>query len=368
LRPEVFVNRIATAVPENECHAEFEKLAPRMISDPRKRRLFRRLMAKSAIESRYTHLQPVADPNRIDAQDFYRWDRFPTTAERMQAYEANAYRLAEVALNRLDLAQQKEAVTHLVVASCTGFYAPGLDVEIMKRFGMNGDVERTFIGFMGCFAGINALKTAYHIVRSQPDAKVLTVNLELCTLHFQHTEDLEQLLSFVIFGDGCAAAFVSAEEVGLRLLDFHSGITPETEDLITWRIGNQGFDMHLSIAVPRAVEKALSTLRSELVPDHRSMTHWAIHPGGKAILDAVEKALQIPEAGMRHSREILRRYGNMSSSTVLFVLESILKSAAPPGVGLAVALGPGVTVESMRFELPTRERGDSGPSFKNRVA
>lgn len=337
---QVFVNRIATAVPDNECHATFTELAPMLISDPRKRKLFGRLVSKSTIESRFTYLQ---------VEDFYGFGRLPTTAERMQVYEKHAYRLAEAALNKLELDVQKDDITHLVVASCTGFYAPGLDIEIMKRFGLNRDVERTFIGFMGCFAGINALKTAYNIVRANANAKVLTVNLELCTLHFKTTEDLEQLLSFVIFSDGCAATLVSAEPTGLRVLDFYSDIAPGTDDLITWRIGDQGFDMHLSIEVPKAIEQGLPSLCHRLVPGDQPTTHWAIHPGGKAVLDAVQTALQIPAEGMRHSRDVLRNYGNMSSASVLFVLQKMFGPEAPEGLGMAMAFGPGLTIESMRF-------------------
>ena len=347
--PSVFVNQIATAAPDHECHAKFAALAPQMIADARKRKFFSRLMAKSAIESRFSVLRPAAQPDRIEATDFYRHDRFPTTAERMQLYEEHAYRLVEMALNKLDLQAQKDAITHLIVASCTGFYAPGLDIDIVKKFGLKSDVERTFLGFMGCYAGISALKTAYHIVRANPQAKVLTVNVELCTLHFQQTEDLEQLLSFVIFGDGCAAAVVSAEADGLRLLGFYSDLAPGTADLITWRIGDQGFDMHLSGGAPKAIEQGLPSLRRRLLPDNQPITHWAIHPGGKAVLDAVQTALRIPGDGLQQAREVLRQYGNMSSATVLFVLQRMLAAEAPAGLGLAMAFGPGLTVESMQF-------------------
>jgi len=347
--PHVFVNRIETAVPDNECHAFFSELAPRMIADPRKRRWFNRVLAKSTIERRFTFLCPAREPDRIEANDFYRFGNFPTTAKRMEYFEEHAYRLAESALHKLELGARKRDITHLIVASCTGLYAPGLDIEIMKKFELRSDVERTFIGFMGCFSGINALKTAYHIVRSEPEARVLTVNLELCTLHFQETEDLEKLLSFIIFGDGCATTLVSAEPRGLRLLDFRSEVAPGTEDKMTWRIGDQGYDMHLSTGVPESIARGLPSLRDKLLPDALPMTHWAIHPGGKAVLDAVGKALQIPEDGLRHSRGVLRDFGNMSSAGLLFVLREMLRAEVPDGAGLAMAFGPGLTVESLRF-------------------
>jgi predicted naringenin-chalcone synthase len=160
---------------------------------------------------------------------------------------------------------------------------------------------------------------------------------------------LEQLLSFVIFGDGCAATLVSAEATGLRLLDFYGDIAPGAADLITWRIGDQGFHMHLSGGVPKAIETGLPLMRRRLLPDDRPITHWAIHPGGKAVLDAVQTALNIPKGGLRQARDVLRQYGNMSSASVLFVLQKMLGPEAPAGFGLAMAFGPGLTVESMRF-------------------
>src|ERR687897_541600 len=175
-------------------------------------------------------------PTRSYRTGFYRRGQFPGTAARMSLFESCALDLTERAVSALGLGSELESITHLVVASCTGFTAPGLDQQLMERLGLNPSVERTMIGFMGCAAAVNALKVAHHIVRSEPAAKVLVVNLELCTLHLQETSDLEVILAALLFGDGCAASLVSAEPEGIALKDFRVVTIPHTRDLITWRI------------------------------------------------------------------------------------------------------------------------------------
>lgn len=212
-----YLNRIGTATPSNDVHDAFVAIAERRLSGMRSEKLFRRMADRSQIEHRWSSLSPKRDgpADFVDAEGFYRLGRFPSTADRMTRYERVAPELAARAVENLGLGAQANAITHLIVVSCTGFSAPGLDFELMARFGLDTSVERTLVGFMGCYAGINGLKLARHIVRSEPAAKVLVVCLELCTLHFKDTDDLEQILSFLVFGDGCAAALVSAEPEGL---------------------------------------------------------------------------------------------------------------------------------------------------------
>ncbi|MBE7209458.1 MAG: type III polyketide synthase, partial [Gluconacetobacter diazotrophicus] len=240
-------------------------------------------------------------------------------------------------------------ITHLVATSCTGFAAPGLDLQLIDALGLGGAVERTCVGFMGCYAAFNALKLARHVVRSEPGARVLLVNLELCTLHLQPSDDLEQLLSFLLFADGAAACVVSADPSGLLLDRFESHLVPDTAPLITWRIGDRGFDMLLSGRVPGAISRALSgPHRPALLSDPSAL--WAVHPGGRSVLDAVSDALQLPPDALADSRAVLRDHGNMSSGTILFVLARILAAAHPPGTpGLAMGFGPGLVAEFLRF-------------------
>jgi predicted naringenin-chalcone synthase len=270
----------------------------------------------------------------------------------MQAFERFAPRLAGCAVDKLALSQaERKAITHVIVTCCTGLYAPGLDIEVVNHLGLNPSVERTMIGFMGCYAGINALKSAHHIVRSESGAKVLILNLELCSLHLKETEDLEQMLSFLLFADGCAACLVSGEPGGLAIDSFLAINIPQTSELITWRIGEMGFDMQLSGKVPGEIRRNLGEMQGRVLrgQEAASIDLWAVHPGGRTILDAVEQGLGLNGNALGYSRDILARFGNMSSATVMFVLEQILKRAQKGQLGCAMSFGPGVTAETMLF-------------------
>jgi predicted naringenin-chalcone synthase len=277
---------------------------------------------------------------------------FPSTAQRMEAFRQYAPQLARCALLKLALSdRERQDISHVIVTCCTGLYAPGIDFEVIELAGLNPSVERTFIGFMGCYAAINALKAARHIVRSEPDAKVLLLSLELCSLHMQESQDLEQLLAFTVFADGCAAYLVSAEPHGLAMDSFLAVNLAGTDQLITWRIGEQGFDMHLSGQVPGKLRSGLSQAGTRITQGRElsSIDLWAIHPGGKTILDAAEQGLALPADALADSREILRNYGNMSSASVMFVLQRLMQRATPGQTGCAMSFGPGVTAETMMF-------------------
>jgi predicted naringenin-chalcone synthase len=276
----------------------------------------------------------------------------------MAHFETHAVDLAERAVEALNLDGQESSITHLVVTSCTGFTAPGLDQQLMERLGLNPSIERTVVGFMGCAAAVNALKAAHHIVRSEPSANVLVVNLELCTLHLQATSDIEVILSALLFGDGCAASLVSARPEGIALQDFHVVTIPQTRDLITWRIGESGFEMTLSGKVPQKIAEALG--HEAMRNDDRGILRgqnkdefdvWAVHAGGRTILDAVEQGLELGPEALRWSRGVLRDFGNMSSATLMFVLNRILRQAPPASKGLGMAFGPGLVAETFRFNL-----------------
>ena len=232
--------------------------------------------------------------------------------------------------------EDRSRITHLVVTSCTGFSAPGIDLALVERCGLNPSIERTMVGFMGCYAAINALKLARHIVRSEPKARVLAVNLELCTLHLHETADLEEILSFLLFADGCAAALVSADPIGVGMQSFQAALVPDTRELIRWHIREQGFDMVLSGAVPGAIRTALTARATPSWAAPTISILWAVHPGGRTVLDAVEEAFALPPAALSASRSVLHDYGNMSSGTVMFVLDRIMRAAT----GAASAAAP----------------------------
>ncbi len=347
-----YINRIATAVPENDVHHAFVRFA-RTLLDDRKRKLFDRMADRSQITHRWSSLVPAAEPEgpSVDAGGFFSRGNFPSTADRMRRYEAAAPALAERAVNELGLdTAERQRITHVIVTTCTGFSAPGLDLELVERCGLHSSVERTVVGFMGCYAAINALKLARHVVRSEPGSRVLILSLELCTLHLQETDDLEQVLSFLVFGDGAAAALVTADPVGLALDRFHAVLVPETGGLITWRIRELGFDMFLSGQVPGAIAHGLKLKAADVLAGQnpKAIDLWAVHPGGRSVLDAVETALSLPAQALWASRDVLNRFGNMSSATIMFVLRNFLESQMR-GLGCAMAFGPGLTAETMLF-------------------
>ena len=346
-----YLNRIATAVPEHDVHGAFVTFAEDMLADSRLRTVFRRMVSRAEIAHRYSFLNPQKGSGQFsshDANEFYRLGGFPNTSRRMELFEQCAPMLMRRAVDRLELSEsERNNITHVLVTCCTGLYAPGLDFEVVEHLGLSSGVERTMVGFMGCYAAINALKLARHIVRSDPKASVLMLNLELCTLHFQETQDLEQVLSFLVFADGAAASLVTANKQGFALDSFKAIMVPETRGLITWKIRGLGFDMLLSGQVPGELGRALHD--GELMTERNSVDLWAVHPGGRSILDAVEKGLELPSDALAASREVLSSFGNMSSATVMFVLQRLMQRARPGDRGCAMSFGPGLTAETMRF-------------------
>lgn len=357
------INRIGTAVPDHDIHEPFIAFARTLLADEKTRNVFDRMADRAGIAHRFSFLRAGnLDAGEVDADGFYRRGRFPDTAARMALYETQALALALRAVEALGIGADRGRITHLVVASCTGFTAPGLDLQLAERLGLRPDVERTIVGFMGCSAAVPALRMAHHVVRSDPAARVLVVNLELCTLHMQETSDIETVLSFLLFGDGGAAALVTAEPTGIALDDFRAAVIPDSQDLITWHIGDQGFLMHLSGKVPGRIAQVLrdevqgpapgGILRGE---GTGAIDLWAVHAGGRTVLDAVEIGLALEPAALRLSREVLLGHGNMSSATVMFVLQRMLRAHEGPGQrGLAMAFGPGMVAETFRFRMVGR--------------
>ncbi len=352
---DAFLNRIGTSVPAHDVHGMFVSFASMLLPNDRLRRVFGRMAERSGIAHRYSTLRPAAGTagQTFDRDGFYRLGGFPGSAARMARYEAAALPLALAAVDRLGADARLREVTHLVVTSCTGFYAPGLDLQLTQALGLNPSVERTLVGFMGCYAAFNALKLARHIVRSEPGSRVLLVNLELCTLHLQETPELEQVLSFLVFADGCAASLVTAEPFGLALDRFHAELLPDTAPLITWRIGDAGFDMVLSGQVPGAISAGLARSAPRLLNDAGTERPelWAVHPGGRSVLDAVQTALGLTPEALADSRAVLRDFGNMSSATILFVLDRIMRTARRGASGIAMGFGPGLVAETLRFRI-----------------
>jgi predicted naringenin-chalcone synthase len=350
-----YINRIATGIPPHDVHHAFLHFTETLFrQDSGTLSVFRRMAARSGIEHRYSCLPLMPDwltGPTLDAEGLYTRGQFANTAARMRVFEQRAPELAIATIERLNIDGERDRITHLVVTSCTGFSAPGLDLQVLERCGLPTSVERTMVGFMGCSAAINGLKVARHIVRSEPKARVLVLNLELCTLHLQETLNIAQLLCFLLFADGCAASLVTADPGGIALDSFRAVLVPDSRELMAWNIRDLGFDMVLSGKVPRAIHDALRASSHAIVgPGPVSAVDlWAVHPGGHSILDAVERAFELPPSALAPSREVLRMHGNMSSATVMFVLNEMMRSAPCGARGCAMAFGPGLIAETMRF-------------------
>ncbi len=348
------INAIGTAVPGHDVHQSFIDWAERQLAERREKALFRRMADRAGIGHRWSVLPSTqTGGSPVAFGGFYGSDQSPSTSARMGIYADAAPPLALEAIANLSTKTDTGGVTHLVVASCTGFIAPGIDQIIAAELGLDPGVERTMVGFMGCYAAAAALRVAYHIVRSEPSARVLVVTVELSTLHLQFVREIEPLLAMLQFGDGAAAALVTGEPTGFAVLNQFAASLADTSDLIRWTIGDSGFAMHLSGQVPAQIAQSLveGELRARMLGDlpAEAVDAWAVHAGGRSILDSVETALGLAPDALDESRGVLARFGNMSSATLMFVLAALLDKPERR-TGVALAFGPGLAAEGFRFE------------------
>ncbi len=280
----------------------------------------------------------------------------PSTGFRMQMYTelapALAERAASEALARSEVLPRD--ITHVITVSCTGFMAPGIDVELIGRLGLSPTVERTHVGFMGCHGAINGLRVARGLVAAEPQAKLLLCAVELCCIHFCTHWEPNRIVGNAVFSDGAAALVGSGErdENEWQLAACGSCLIPESTDAMRWAVGDHGFEMTLS---PRVPDLICDHLRPWLTAwlDRQGLTlgdvaSWAVHPGGPRILSAVEESLDLPREATAMSREVLAEYGNMSSPTVLFILDRLRQSNAPRPC-VALGFGPGLVAEAALF-------------------
>lgn len=352
MRPKAHIHAIGTAVPAHDIHEPFVAWATPRLADPREQALFRRMAARSGIEHRWSVLpRAPGGGSPVEPGGFYAGNRLPPTSRRMAFYAEAAPALALDAIAALAQKVPIEGITHLVVASCTGFVAPGVDQIIAERLGLDPGIERTLVGFMGCYAAVAALRVAHHIARAEQEARVLVVTVELSTLHLIETREIGPLLAMLQFADGAAAAIVSSEPSSLAIDRFFATTLPKSRDLIRWTIGDEGFEMHLSGEVPGRIAGALHDpdMRAHILDERKpEELIWAVHAGGRSILDAVESALDLPDDALAPSRSVLARYGNMSSATLMFVLADLLECPSPSD-GVALAFGPGLAAEGFAF-------------------
>ncbi|MEL6944146.1 MAG: type III polyketide synthase, partial [Bacteroidota bacterium] len=246
--------------------------------------------------------------------------------------------------------------------SCTGMYAPGIDIELIQALDLPTHTKRTAINFMGCYAAFNAIKTAHQIVESDSNAQVLIVAVELCSLHFQKKKDDDTLLANALFGDGAGALLISGkaneETLNLRLDNFYCDLAIQGKQEMAWSINDFGFEMRLTSMVPEFIRSGIKELTDRLLSNIdlsvSDIDYFAIHPGGKKILRVIEEELQIERGKNRFAHEVLRNYGNMSSPTIIFVLKQLMQTLNQQDQDkkiLSFAFGPGLTLESMLLSV-----------------
>lgn len=360
----VWIHVVETAVPEI-CYQQSDigRQMAEWTRDERDRRLVRMLYRGSGIDSRHSVIPDfganflVAGPEGELRQQ--------TTAERNGIYTREARKLAVQLGHKLLEASpgfSASDVTHVVTASCTGFFNPGIDYLLCRELGLPGDVRRFHLGFMGCYAAFPALNMATQFCLANPDAVVLVMCLELCTLHLQVNGSEDSILANSLFADGAGAMLVSARApqpgtTAFRIRDFESALIPSGLDAMAWSVGDLGFDISLSSYVPKIIGAGIADVLQPLLVRNDlalgEVPRWAVHPGGKSIIDKVASSLVLAPEQVRPSREVLRNYGNMSAATIVFVLKEML--ASPPADGdetvCAIAFGPGLTVEMGLLEL-----------------
>jgi predicted naringenin-chalcone synthase len=362
---EIYIHRIATVVPEKFYTQEFGlKFLLKLMGDtPQKREFLTKIYQGTAINKRHT---VITDYDK-DPSEYQFYPKNPAMLPEPDSEARNEVFIREA--NRLSLAAaiklleelpgfDKQRITHLITVSCTGFSAPGFDLHIIKELSLSPDINRYHLGFMGCYAAFPAMKLARDICLAHPEARVLIVNTELCSLHFQQKFDLEVVVSNSLFADGVSAALISADIEDSRgpkiiLRDFYSRYLANSEDKMAWSLGRHGFNMKLSAYIPGLINKNIVPVMADLFKraniKQADIDIWAIHPGGKAILEKMEKTLNLSPDDLRISYEVLRDFGNMSSATIMFVLAKIMEGDRY-GKIFSATFGPGLTLETGYME------------------
>lgn len=377
-----YITSLGTAVPDHRIDqnriADFMAKAMNLNADDERR--LRALYRSTRIKQRYSVLPDygVANgeftfyPNTPDLEPF------PTVQQRMVAYRQYAVPLAEKALRNClaDSNVNFAEITHLITVSCTGMYAPGPDIELIERLGLRSSVHRIAVNFMGCYGAFNGLKTATALVKADPEAKVLMVCVELCTLHFQKKDEEDHLLANALFADGAAAVLVEGSssdgrshtlrrgrpsvtegKSALEIVDFACEVLPEGKDDMAWHINDFGFEMKLTSRVPDVLKTGLPAVLERITHAQgiqpKDVNLFAIHPGGRRILEVVEEVLGLTHEDNAAAYEILRDYGNMSSGTILFVLKKLweLNRQSAGSLIFASAFGPGLTAETALLKI-----------------
>ncbi len=346
-----YITRLETALPDNRYSQDYalQKMEA-WLQDPVQRRKARAIYRRSGIVFRHSALPDFipGEPAILFQEPGESLSR-PGTAARNQVYAEASRKLMFALGEQLFAVMDAGSITHLIFVTCTGFSNPGPEMAFQQQFGLRPDLNRTTVGFMGCYAALSGLRLAASICGAEPEAKVLLISLELCSLHLNLNPNDDSLMANAIFADGAAAAVVQSRPLGEKNLEIqHSEclLLSKGEADMAWEIGDYGFDIRLSSYVPRILGE---TLKEMLDPDGVDL--WAVHPGGRSILDHVSQALALPADALDIPRTVLRNYGNMSSATLLFVFAEMLRQAKGHERMLAMGFGPGLTLEKMRLRV-----------------
>jgi predicted naringenin-chalcone synthase len=353
---------VATGVPafkhlQDDLFTFADNVYSREETDSRKLRF---LYRQSGIDQRYSVVPDftAGDYKRTFFSEENDLEPFPSISKRMEIYNIEAPLLSEkTILDCINGKIDKSEITHLITVSCTGMTAPGLDLQLMEQLELSKNLIRTSVNFMGCYAAVHALKLADAFCTADKKANVVIVCTELCTLHFQKEISVDNLTSSLLFGDGCAAVLVQNDGAGkgLKMDGFYSEVSFKGKNEMAWALSSTGFLMTLSGYIPELIKEDFKELvNNALISQNRKendISHWCIHPGGKKILDAIAESMEIEKSDLHNSYEVLKDYGNMSSPTILFVLEKILhelhtKPGSDGETVFGAAFGPGLTMET----------------------
>jgi len=358
------IHAIQTAVPDRQYSQEYAAGKMKQWLGAKSRpRVIDRLYGKSGIRTRHSAVSEFGGAGSAFPETGEGLLEEPGTEARNDIFARESRRLAVDAARKVieEGGFSPGDVTHVVFVTCTGFSNPGVDYYLVRDLELQADTQRYVLGFMGCYAALPALRMAHQFCAANAAAVVLVVSVELCTLHLQVDGRPDSMLANALFADGAGAAIVSARAPAgrgrkLELLGFDSALLSDGEQDMAWRIGDRGFIMNLSSYVPKVIGAGIGPLVNRVLAGQGlsadDVAFWAVHPGGTAILEKIERELDLQPAALASSRKVLEEYGNMSSATTLFVLNEILRSAnGTSGALLAAAFGPGLTVETAVMRL-----------------
>ncbi len=357
-----YISAIETGVPAYKHNQKvFSEFYARSTDDTEIQRKIKIIGTKTGIETRHSVLKDFS----VSTSEFKFFPKCesllpePSLTKRMDIYNHEALKLSiGTVLKIKNFESIKSSITHIITVTCTGLIAPGLDIQLAQALQLNPTIDRCSINFMGCNAAILALKQADAICKSNNNARVLVVCTELCSIHFQKNYSDDYIISNQLFGDGCAVVLVEAtpnkyqDKDLIKLNGFHSLLLHEGANDMAWQLSETGFKMNLTSYVSDLINGNIKSMLESINVQSENIDLWAVHPGGKKIIDGFCDALNLNAEKLKSSYEVLRDYGNMSSPTVLFVLKNLLEKNTHPTIGQSIfvaAFGPGLSIETLKL-------------------